>query len=122
MKPDIHQVYFILRQWATTGKPQSYTQLSLDYYAQTNNWFEPHGSWDITLGELNTHLAAMGAPALSALVILQRNNEPGASFWGCAPNVPRRPKDNIERISQWNSIVRLVIDFKWPLVLPQETL
>lgn len=118
MKPDIDHVYAVLRQWAAAGKPQPYTQLSHDYHARTANWFEPHGSWDVPLGELNSHLAAVGAPALSALVILQGKNEPGAGFWGCAPNVPHRPRNDIQRLTEWSRIVQVVIGFNWPPVLP----
>jgi len=114
MKPDIDHVYAVLCQWARVGKPQTYTQLSHDYHARTGNWFEPHGSWDVPLGELNNLLASFGAPALSALVILQEANEPGAGFWGCASNVPQRPRNDIQRLTEWHAIIQAVIGFNWP--------
>jgi hypothetical protein len=118
MKPDIDQVYAVLRQWAADGKPQTYGDLSRDYHARTGHWFEPHGSWDAPLGDLNKHLASVGLPALSALVILHDANEPGAGFWGCAPTVPHRPRNDIQRITEWDRIVKTVIAQSWPPVLP----
>ncbi|MDD4962823.1 MAG: hypothetical protein PHI11_02765 [Gallionella sp.] len=118
MKPDVVHVYAVLRQWATAGKPQTYKQLSLDYRARTDVWFEPHGSWEAPLGELNNLLASAGAPALSALVVLQEKKEPGDGFWGCASNVPSRPKKDIDRLAEWSRIVAAVIAFQWPSTLP----
>lgn len=120
MKPDIAHVYAVLRQWATVGKgrPQTYTQLSHDYQARTGEWFEPHGSWDAPLGELNQLLASAGAPALSALVVLQETKEPGEGFWGCASNVPSRPKKDIDRLTEWSRIVSAILNFKWPATIP----
>ena len=118
MKPDIGVIYVVLRQWAATGKPQTYSQLAHDYHAQTGEWFEPHGSWDSPLGELNIHLASVGFLALSALVILQETKEPGYAFWGCALNVPPRPRNDIDRVIEWSRIVKEVIGFNWPLRLP----
>lgn len=118
MKPDIDNIYAVLRQWAVAGKPQTYTQLSHDYLARTGEWYEPHGSWDAPLGELNTHLASVGAPALSALVVLHETKEPGDGFWGCASNVPPRPRKDIDRLAEWSRIVKAVICFSWPVALP----
>ena len=118
MKPNIDHIYAVLRQWAETGKPQTYAQLSHDYHARTGECFEPHGSWDTPLGELNIHLASVGAPALSALVVLQKTNEPGDRFWGCASNVPPRPRTEIDRLTEWSRMVKEVIGFNWPLSLP----
>ena len=118
MKPDVGNVYVVLRQWAAAGKPQTYKQLSLDYHTRTGEWFEPHGSWEAPLGELNNLLALAGAPALSALVVLQDTKEPGDGFWGCASNVPSRPKKDIDRLAEWSRIVSDVIKFQWPATLP----
>lgn len=118
MKPDIDHVYAVLRQWAAAKKPQTYGDLSREYHARTGEWFEPHGSWDVPLGDLNKRLASAGMPALSALVILQDANEPGGGFWGCASNVPHRPKNDIQRITEWDRIVKKVIAQTWPPVLP----
>jgi hypothetical protein len=116
--PDLDELYGILRAWAIAGRPQSYGDLSRAYHGRTNDWFEPHGTWDRPLGELNNRLAAVGAPALSALVILHDKNEPGGGFWGCAANVPHRPHDEIARISEWNRIVTAVLAYEWPSRLP----
>lgn len=118
MKPNLDDLYAVLCQWAAEGKPQTYGDLSRAYHARTGNWFEPHGSWDRPLGELNHRLYRMGAPALSALVILQGANEPGGNFWGCAPNVPNRPSNDIDRMEEWTRIVSEVCTYRWPEVLP----
>jgi len=118
MKPDLDHVYAVLRQCALAQRPQPYSQLSHDYHARTGVWFEPHGSWDTPLGELNNHLAAVGAPVLSALVILQGKNEPGSGFWGCAPNVPHWIRDDLQRLTEWNRIVQKVCSYNWPAALP----
>src|SRR4029077_16961063 len=112
MTPDLDALYAVLRQWAVAGRPpQTYAELSRAYHAQTGHWFEPHGSWDLPLGELNNRLAAIGAPALSALVILKDTKEPGRGFWNCAPNVPQRPQNDIVRVSEWGRIVKAVFDY-----------
>ena len=80
--------------------PQPYLALSHAYQERTGDWFEPHGSWDKPLGKLNNRLAVARAPALSALVILKEENEPGGKFWGCAPNVPNRPSNEMDRITE----------------------
>jgi hypothetical protein len=118
MTPDLDELYEVLRQWAVGGKPQTYGDLSRAYHARTGDWYEPHGSWDGPLGELNNRLAVVGAPALSALVILQDGNEPGGRFWGCAPNVPRRPQNDIARLAEWDRIVKAVLAYRWPAMLP----
>ena len=116
--PDIDEIYQVLRQWAILGAPKTYKDLSLEYYKRTGAWFEPHGSWDVPLGTLNKRLAAVDAPALSALVILQEKNEPGGKFWGCAPNVPPRPRSEVARWTEWDRIVKTVCAYDWPQKLP----
>lgn len=118
MEPNLENLYTILRQWAQAGEPQSYGDLSRAYQAQTGDWFEPHGTWDALLGELNRRLAGVRAPALSALVILQGANEPGAGFWGCAPNVPNRPANDVDRVAVWTDIVTAVCNYPWPEAFP----
>lgn len=118
MKPNLDDIYAVLRQWAIARTPQSYSDLSYAYQARTGDWFEPHGSWDKPLGELNNRLDSLGAPALSALVILKDANEPGGMFWGCAPNVPSRPPNEFDRLTEWNRIVSDVFAYSWPQVLP----
>jgi hypothetical protein len=116
--PDLDVVYQILREWAAGGTPRFYKDLSNAYHAKTGDWHEPHGSWDEPLGAINNRLEKTGAPALSALVVLKGDNEPGAKFWGCAPNVPGRPNDPLARVAVWDRIVKDVIAFKWPEKLP----
>lgn len=118
MSPRIEDVYAILKQWAIDGEPQSYSDLSKAYHKLTDDWFEPHGSWDNTLGTINNRLSKIGAPALSVLVILKEENEPGGEFWGSAPNVPERPRNELARVTEWNRIVKDVCAYDWPELLP----
>lgn len=117
--PNIDDVYEVLRGWAVAKKIHTYTELSEAYLAHTGDWFEPHGSWDAPLGNLNEHLYdEMGAPAISALVVLKAEREPGGNFWGCAPNVPPRPPTDIARLAEWARIVGEVHAYPWPPTLP----
>ena len=122
MKPRVEDVYEVLRGWAKGrgSGPRTYADLSRDYHALTGDWFEPHGSWDEPLGELNQRVhTRLGAPALSALVVLAPPVfEPGGAFWGCSPNVPPRPRTDLERIDEWSRIVREVQEWNWPTSLP----
>ncbi|MBK9265979.1 MAG: hypothetical protein IPM54_40115 [Polyangiaceae bacterium] len=118
MTPNLDDLYIVLSQWAAAGKPQTYKQLSRAYQARTGDWVEFYGGWDAPLGELNNRLASIGAPAISALVILQGQNEPGGGFWGSAPNVPPRPKRYDDRIAEWSRILRDVLTHRWPPMLP----
>lgn len=103
----------ILIGWAESGSPKSYTDLSNAYQERTGDWYEPHGSWDVPLGRINNRLALKGAPAISSLVILKGANEPGGNFWGCAPNVPPRPKEEIDRLAALNKIWTEVFNYDW---------
>jgi hypothetical protein len=118
--PDIDVLYEVLRAWAVAkpGRPGTYAELSRQYEASTGERFEPHGSWDRPLGDLNVRLAAAGAPALSSLVVLQETGQPGGGFWGCAANVPARPAREHDRDAAWVGIVRDVFAYDWPPALP----
>jgi hypothetical protein len=121
MTPNLDDLYIVLRAWAVAkhNQTRTYTDLSQDYKARTGDWFEPHGSWDKPLGELNRRLHAAGAPALSALVIVGATKEPGGGFWGCSPNVPPRPKNEFARLTEWQRIVADVLAHNnWPAALP----
>jgi hypothetical protein len=59
------------------------------------------------------------APVISALVILKGANEPGGNFWGCAPNVPPRPKNEFERIAVLNKIWSEVFNYDWREIAQQ---
>jgi len=119
--PNLDDLYVVLRAWAVAkpGQINTYTELSKQYQTRTGDWFEPHGSWDQPLGALNKQLHGIGAPALSALVVLNKDPpEPGGGFWGCAPNVPPRPKADIQRLADWSRIVAAVHGYAWPAALP----
>ena len=46
------------------------------------------------------------------------NPEPGAAFWGCAGNVPSKPKTEIQRLETWSRIVADIFAATWPVTLP----
>lgn len=112
-KPNLDDLYVVLRGWPIANQVKTYTELSRDYQAMTQEWL-PHGTWDGPLGELNRAVDAFGAPALSALVVLKEAGEPGGEFWGCAPNVPPRPKGEVARVAEWSQIVAAVHAYPWP--------
>jgi hypothetical protein len=72
---------------------------------------------------MNDRLARHNLPAISALVVLRTKNgdkgEPGGGFWGCAPNVPPRPKSDVARAGEWAKIMKAVLATKWPAKLPR---
>lgn len=116
---NMDDLYVVLRPWAVAKQIHPYKELSRQYHVRTNDWFEPHGSWDVPLGALNQHLfETLGAPALSALVILDDAKEPGGGFWGSAPSVPPRPKTPMQRLTEWQKIVGNVHAYTWPPALP----
>ncbi len=119
MPINLDELYVILREWALDGRPQTYRRLSEVYRERTGNWFHWHGSWDHPLGAINNQLARVGAPALSAVVILQDKNEPGGDFWGCAPNVPPRPRTDDARLAEWTRILNDVRNYPWPPTLAE---
>lgn len=116
--PTLDDLYAVLRKWAVAKTYGTYSDLSNEYQARTGDKFEPHGSWDAPLGNLNWQLHATGAPALSALVVLKTTGRPGGGFWGCAPNVPPRPKSESARDLEWARIVADVHAYTWPKALP----
>lgn len=117
---NLDDLYVVLRSWAVAkpGQIHPYSELSRQYRSRTGDWFEPHGSWDVPLGALNQRLHAAGAPALSALVIVNMAKEPGAGFWGSAPSVPPRPKTEMGRLAEWSRIVMVVHGYAWPSSMP----
>lgn len=117
-EPSLDELYDILRIWSVAQKYRTYSELSRAYQQATGDWFDPHGSWDAPLGQLNVRLSSIGAPALSALVVLKDSGEPGGNFWASAPNVPTRPARDIDRVAEWSRIVKDVFCYSWPARLP----
>jgi len=117
--PDPDVTYEILTQWAFTKAVKTYKELSQAYHEQTGDWHEPYGSWNGPLGAINNRVwKGIEGPAISALVIKNETKEPGGDFWGCAPNVPQRPNNDVERVAVWSQIVNDVLAFNWPKRLP----
>jgi hypothetical protein len=118
---DQDELYAVLLAWAlgpTIKNIGSYTDLSKDYQQRTGVWIDPRTGWDEPLGQLNRHLHTRGAPPLSALVINHQLNEPGARFWGSAPNVPPKPPVLQQRQGIWALLVKQVLAYPWPPTRP----
>jgi hypothetical protein len=112
-------VYAILINVARNHDQLTYGDLSRKYYERTGDWHEPHGSWDLPLGELNRLLHTVSWPPLSAVVVLNDDNrEPGGQFWESSPNIPRRPTDEIARISIYGQILGQVHNVPWSANIP----
>ncbi|WP_421266666.1 hypothetical protein [Aeromonas veronii] len=122
MKVSLEVVYSILISWAREGSAKTYSDLSHVYHNVTGEWLDPHGSWDRPLGELANIVYSAGGPALTALVVLKGKNEPGGDFWGCAPNVPARPRDEMVRLGEWMRIAKECFAYPWTdtLMFPTE--
>lgn len=118
MSPDPNDLYAVLVKWARNNKRGTYAELSRDYEVRTGESFSPHGSWDQPLGEVNRRLAAASAPALTAIVVRGDTGRPGGNFWGCASNVPSRPRSELDRETVWGSIIDAVSAYDWPRNLP----
>ena len=115
--PEHRVVYKILVSWAKEKKVMSYLDLSHAYAAETGVGFEAHGTWDDPLGAINNIAVRWDAPAISSLVVLQSTFEPGGGFWGCAANVPARPKVEGERLKVLSDIQKAVHAYDWPATL-----
>lgn len=111
-------LYTILAEVAQNQGQLTYTDLSQAYLAQTQDWHEPHGSWDQPLGQLNLMLHGVGWPPLSAVVVLQATSEPGGGFWQSSPNVPPRPANDVARIALYGQLLGQVHAAQWPAVMP----
>ena len=118
MDIDLDDLYAVLVPVARRQGQMTYAQLSQAYYDRTQDWHEPHGSWDTPLGELNRMLHAVRWPPPSAVVVLQDVGEPGGGFWESSPNVPPRPADEIARIALYGRILRQVHEANWPDTIP----
>lgn len=118
MDIDLEDLYAILAAVARNQGQITYGQLSQRYYDRTQDWHEPHGSWDEPLGELNRILHAVRWPPLSAVVVLQDVGEPGGRFWESSPNIPARPADDVARIARYGQILRQVHEADWPAAIP----
>jgi hypothetical protein len=117
-RPDLEVLYAILRTVASRHALITYGDLSQSYLAATGVWFEPRGSWDDPLGDLNDRLDRQGLPPLSAVVVLSETREPGGGFWKC-PSVGKRPPGKDERSQRWSGLVKQVHGARWPAALPR---
>ncbi|AZL85290.1 MULTISPECIES: hypothetical protein [Aliivibrio] len=114
MTVDINIIYSILVSW---NKPKTYSDLTQDYKCRTGEWYSPQ-SWNEVLSQLNKILAEADAPPLSALVVSQSTNEPGALFWASASNVPPKHNNPLKRTLMWQGILNQVVTYQWPNKLP----
>lgn len=111
-------LYSILAEVASRKAQITYRELSRRYYEQTQERYEPHGSWDQPLGELNRRLDGHGLPPLSAVVVLQETMEPGGRFWASSPNIPPQPENDLSRIERYAQLLGQVHAADWPAELP----
>ncbi len=118
MDIDLHHLYAVLAPVARNQGQITYGDLSQRYYDRTQDWHEPHGSWDEPLGELNRLLHSGGWPPLSAVVVLQKEREPGGKFWESSPNIPRRPANDVARIALYGQILAQLHAADWPEIMP----
>jgi len=118
MDIDLDALYAVLVPVARRQSQLTYAELSQAYYDRTQDWHEPHGTWDIPLGQLNQMLHAVRWPPLSAVVVLQDTREPGGGFWESSPNIPARPADDLARIALYGQILRRVHEARWPDTMP----
>ena len=117
-QPNQDRLYEILREWALKGQTLTYTELSDEYARRNGGWFEPHGSWDDPLGDINRQLSKSDRPPLSVIVVLKESGEPGGDFWDCADNVPPRPSDGPTRLKVFGDLAARVFEEQWPLWRP----
>jgi hypothetical protein len=115
--PEHRVVYKILVSWAKRKHVGTYLELTNAYAVETGVGFEAHGTWDDPLGAINNIAVRWDAPAISSLVVLQSTFEPGGGFWGCAANVPARPKVEDERLKVLSEIQKAVHAYDWPATL-----
>jgi hypothetical protein len=115
---NLDDLYAVLADVARNRSLITYGQLSQRYYDATTHWLEPHGSWDVPLGQLNRTLHVIQWPPLSAVVVLHESGEPGGGFWESSPNIPPRPSDALDRTALWARILNEVYAAHWPATLP----
>ena len=118
MDVNLADMYVILAAAARNGGQLTYTQLSQKYFDRTGDWHEPHGSWDLPLGELNRDLHVLRWPPLSAVVVLKETQEPGGLFWESSSNIPSRPSNDIAQIAAYSQILGQVHAAHWTDELP----
>ena len=121
MPIDQNILYEILAQIALLTDVTTYKNLSKLYMRETGEWYEPHGSWEVPLGELNNSLYQLGWPPLSTVVVLNGTCEPGVGYWGSCPNIPTRPRNDLDRITEYTKILKLVQKAPWPPLYPTKS-
>src|SRR4051794_16738948 len=112
--PDEQITYQLLRAIARDGTTRTYGDLSQLYRDRTGVWFEPHGSWDPVLDNINTRREAADPPPLSAVVVNQDTQEPGGGFWGCCARTRNPPRRAEERRLEHIVILNEVYAANWP--------
>jgi hypothetical protein len=119
MEIDLEHLYAVLAPVARRQGQMTYGALSQNYYRRTQDWHEPHGSWDRPLGKLNRMLHPVGWPPLSAVVVLKQDDpEPGGRFWESSPDIPTRPADDVARMALYGRLLRAVHEAPWPHTIP----
>ena len=115
---DVEVLYSILAGVARNQRQITYGELSQAYFDRTQEWHEPHGTWDEPLGEVNRLVHETGWPAISSVVVMQDTKEPGGRYWGSSPNVPARPSNSVARIARYGQLLSAVHAAPWPEGIP----
>jgi hypothetical protein len=116
--PDDQVTYQILRETARDRTTRTYGELSQLYRDRTGVWFEPHGSWDQMLDNINKRLESVDLPPLSAVIVNQDTQEPGGGFWGCCARTQNPPRLAEDRRLEHIVILHDVYAASWPSRLP----
>ena len=117
---DLNHLYAVLAAVARREGQFTYGELSQAYMDRTDEWYEPHGSWDEPLGRLNVTLHAVRWLSTSLRVVIRddETREPGGGSWESSANVPARPTNEINRIAEYSRLLRDVYRAPWPEALP----
>jgi hypothetical protein len=118
MQVSLEVIYTILIKWSSERQTRTYSELSNDYHTITGVFIEPYGSWDLPLGELANLLCAVGAPAITSLVVLKGRSQPVSDFFGGATNVVAKPKEEMGRITEWIGIINECFSHNWSPTIP----
>lgn len=122
MTISLRDLYAILREACIRKEIIYYSVVSTRYHRRTDEYHEPHGTWDQHLGELNRLAFAEVEVAISPIVTYKPNDNqspgpPGHGMWG-TPGVPPCPSGKAAQEAEWHRLVNLAHLQTWPETLP----
>jgi hypothetical protein len=108
----------VLVEWAKDKTSKSYTDLTNELEVKTGKYYIPV-SLGKFLGELNQKIYKIdkNAPAISILVISKEYGTPSDGIWGCSPNVPEMPDNEVEIHNVLFTMKADVLAYDWNKVL-----